>query len=343
MLEMLEKLGKIGFVLPGGFMRGAFQVGALRAFYQKRVIPSYIVGTSAGAINGAAFAAGKMDTLYRVYQDIAEHPRRHVYRWNFYALLKVFFWSESLLANAPLYKTIVDDINMQDVIASPVHLDIITSDFQSGETVVFSNKNPEHSTTAVLSSALLASAAVPVIFPPVIYEGHQLFDGGVLVQAPLTYAIREGCDTIFIIANESIGTVERENLFRTIYSIGRRTMTLVEWVTTKRTIRRAQEINADVEEYGRLKRDVADRASAACKEKENEIRNSVAAAFSESKLSVNSQRRVAIHVLSPDILDAGVQSDRLLNYKIIPRFLERGERDATALLDRLEKNAHDHL
>ena len=337
MLGYLEKLGKIGFVLSGGFMRGAFQVGALKTFEQSRVIPSYIVGTSVGAINGAAFAAGKMEKLYATYQDIAKNPHRYVYRWNFFALLKAFFWSESLLANTPLRRVILDDMNVQDLAASPIKIDIITSDFQSGEPVVFSNKKAEHQKTEILANALLASAAVPTVFPPFLFRGHQLFDGGVLEQAPLTHAIREGCDTIFVIMNDRIDTVARDELFRSIFAIGRRTAALIEWTTTKRTIKRAFETNSDVDSYLELKKQVIERVSASANGISAETKAAIEKAFSESALSIRSKRKVAIHILSPDLEGQKPHTSRVLDYKIIPHLLEQGERDAALLLANLEK------
>ncbi|HEY4479027.1 MAG TPA: patatin-like phospholipase family protein, partial [Candidatus Paceibacterota bacterium] len=90
MSKLHSSLGKIGFVLHGGFMRGAFQVGALKAFDEFRLYPSYIVGESVGAINGAAFAAGKVELLWKIYLEIAKNPHRYIYRYNFYMLLRAF-------------------------------------------------------------------------------------------------------------------------------------------------------------------------------------------------------------------------------------------------------------
>ena len=332
MLEIQQKLGKIGFVLTGGFMRGAFQVGALRAFYNHRVIPHYIAGVSAGAINGAAFAAGKMDGLHYIYEQIARYPHRYVYRWNMYALLKVFFWSESLLVNTPLRRIVTERINMQDLISSPIKVDIITSDYQSGRPVIFSNKNPEHQKTEILSNAILASAAVPIVFPPYMYKGHQLFDGGVLEQAPLTLAIQEWCDTIFVILNDPPDAVESSNMFKTIYAIGRRSAVLTAWSLTRRHLKRAVEINADVVLYRKLEKDVLDAVPESAREK-------VKGVFGRTALSIRTKRYVTIHILSPDASEENESKGKFVNYKIIPRFLDRGYRDAVALFDRLE---HEH-
>src|SRR3989344_9641458 len=80
------ELGKIGVVLTGGFIRGAFQVGALKAMREYGITPSYIVGVSVGALNGAAFAIGKLEDLLATYQEIAPNPSKFLYDWNLSAL-----------------------------------------------------------------------------------------------------------------------------------------------------------------------------------------------------------------------------------------------------------------
>lgn len=60
---------KIGFVLEGGGVRGAYQCGALKAMEECGIRPSVITGTSIGALNGALFALGKMDRLLELYEN----------------------------------------------------------------------------------------------------------------------------------------------------------------------------------------------------------------------------------------------------------------------------------
>jgi predicted acylesterase/phospholipase RssA len=144
-----RKLGKIGVVLPSGFMKGAFQAGALKVLEENDVIPSYVVGVSVGAINGALFVSGDIDALVRTYKDIAEHPRKYLYGLSSYTLLKAFFWTDSILVNKPLRRVLRNRLNLQAVAASPITLEILTTDYQAGTGVIFSNKSPEHKSTDI--------------------------------------------------------------------------------------------------------------------------------------------------------------------------------------------------
>lgn len=62
-------MGKIGFVLEGGGVRGAYQAGAMKALYEKGIEPDVITGTSIGAINGAMVSLGKLDRLIELYEN----------------------------------------------------------------------------------------------------------------------------------------------------------------------------------------------------------------------------------------------------------------------------------
>src|SRR4051794_16187687 len=66
---------KVAFVLSGGAGLGAIQVGMLRALYERGIAPDLIVGTSAGALNGAFIASrpqsvATADALARVWRDL---------------------------------------------------------------------------------------------------------------------------------------------------------------------------------------------------------------------------------------------------------------------------------
>src|SRR3989338_5601823 len=189
MSKIYSQLGKIGFVLPAGSLRGAFQVGALRAFEEAKIIPAYIVGVSSGSLNATAFAAGKMKRLWEVYEAMTTN-QRIFYRWNSLVLFRAFFWSKSLLINRPLKNQIIKkEIGVQEVFSSGIKVDVITTDLQTGQEVIFSNKNPLHQDPDLFTEAIAASCAIPAVFPPFMYNGHQLVDGGVINRSPISFAI----------------------------------------------------------------------------------------------------------------------------------------------------------
>lgn len=62
-------MGKIGFVLEGGGLRGAYQCGAIKALYENGIRPNVITGTSIGALNGALISLGKLERLEELYEN----------------------------------------------------------------------------------------------------------------------------------------------------------------------------------------------------------------------------------------------------------------------------------
>lgn len=329
MVRAHNEFGKIGIVLTGGFLRGAFQVGVLKAFHEHHIIPSYVVGVSVGAINGAAFVAGNVGALWDTYKEIAKRPRKFVYRLNFWTLLRAFFWSKSILVNTPLRKEIIEGrIGLQSIISSPVRLDIITTNFQTGQEVVFSNKIPEHQNPEILETALMASSAMPVVFPPELYKGHQLFDGGIIEKAPITFAIKEGCDTIFVIVNDPLESIESSNFFNNIYAISKRTNKIVGWRTLKKDLERGSEVNQDISEYEKMKSKIV---SAIEREGNMILRKEVEDILDDKRLSLQWKRKVTIHILEPDS-GLGDGSERLFDYRSIPQYLDNGYAKAVKLL-----------
>ena len=329
-----KDLGKIGIVLPGGFLRGAFQVGALRALTDFGIEPSYIVGVSVGALNGAAFAAGKLDDLIDTYWRVSPHPAKFIYDWNLSALFHFFSHSDSVFSNIPLHRLIEETIDFPSLIASSIRLDIITTDFQDGTEVVFSTKNPAHHDPELLTRALLGSAAMPVVFPPFERGGHQLFDGGVIAENPISHAVREGCDTIFVILTDALEHVRTKTQFRTMAHIARRTGNLFSWRATKKDIRRGNEINADLDEFERLKRDIALTISE--RERSPELQEAVTAKFQETKFSFSGKRRVTLHIVQPDAEEDNTSYTMFhLRRHTVPEYIADGDERMAAVLTEL--------
>ncbi|KKW22274.1 MAG: Patatin [Parcubacteria group bacterium GW2011_GWB1_52_7] len=342
MPKLHHNLGKIGIVLSGGSLRGAFQVGVLKALHEHRIVPAYVVGSSVGAINGAAFAAGKMDLLYKTYQEIADHPEKYVYNMSIFRVLRALFGGPSFLSNAPLRNTvIIERLNIQDLVSSPIKLDIITTDFQTGKEVIFSNKIPEHQTTEQLADALIASAAMPTIFPPVYYREHQLFDGGLTIKAPLTFAIKEGCDTIFMLLNDPLERAPLDRLYRTIYAIGKHTITLIARSVDKKDIARAIEVNHDIATWLELRRglqtllerDVPDAASRGLLARLQEI-------LEHADFTFQKRRRINLHIIAPDPAANGEDEDEgIFNSRGVLDKMTLGYQTANKFLSQMENPA----
>ena len=222
-------------ILSGGGARASYQVGVLQAVAD--ILPNLtnpfpiICGTSAGAINAAAIAAhpGK---FHRASYDLAEMWRsleiEHVFKTGWGAslaslgMVMASFLNEgvtkgrpiSLLDNSPLRAMINEVIpfpNIQKKIDKGVleALSITAMGYTSGESVSFFQGNPylrgwrRHrrvGTPAILGvDHLLASSAIPTVFPTVKLSKEYFGDGAMRQAAPLSPALHLGADRVFII------------------------------------------------------------------------------------------------------------------------------------------------
>jgi NTE family protein len=182
------------FVLSGGGSLGAVQVGMLQALAARGVEPDLLIGTSAGALN-AAYVAGHgtsssaLDNLAAIWAALR---RRDVFPLQPARLgAAAVGRAPSLCPNGALRRLIGDHIafyGLEDA-AIPVH--VVATDVRSGEEVVLSTGN------AV--DAILASAAIPAVFPSVRIDDRDLIDGGVADNAAVSQAVALGADVVYVL------------------------------------------------------------------------------------------------------------------------------------------------
>lgn len=196
------------FVLSGGGARGALQVGALRALLEYGITPDIVIGTSIGAWNGAWLARTPtlehIDALATAWRSLSperillgtELPSSTIPRATRGA--RIITVARRLTSGAPsLYSdaglqyvinTYLKDLTFEDL---AVPLFIIATNLTSGERTIF-NSGP-------IAPAVLASSAIPGIFPPVRCNGSVYVDGGALDNCSLETALAQGARRLFIL------------------------------------------------------------------------------------------------------------------------------------------------
>jgi NTE family protein len=194
---------RTAFVLSGGGNQGVSQVGMLRAVLERGIVPDVVIGTSAGALNGASVAyapslAG-LEQLEAVWLSLTTadvFPGNRLSRaWNVVR-------RETHLFEATGLDALVDRATPARSFADlSVPLRVIATDLDSGEEVVIA-RGP-------LKPALLASAALPGVFPIVEHDRRRLVDGGVVNSVPLWHALSGPVDRI-IVFNVSAGAADRD-------------------------------------------------------------------------------------------------------------------------------------
>jgi NTE family protein len=160
----------IALGLSGGAAQGLGHIGALKAMEEQKVCPSYIAGTSAGALIGGLYAAG---VSVAEMEDIVQEIDRDEFR----KLLDITWARGSIVAGDRIEKFIrgiVGDVMIEDLeipfIAAAV-------DLKTGKGFHFNG--------GLLVDAIRASISIPGIFKPVVANNAYLVDGGLRQNLPL--------------------------------------------------------------------------------------------------------------------------------------------------------------
>jgi len=183
---------KVCAVLGGGGAKALAHAGAWRALEEADLKPSWVVGTSMGAIIGAAFAAGQ--SYDRVLGHVRAMAGQAVAPLNPLALLTGIF-SEGILLSGPLEQVIERFVPARSFEELEIPLVVTAVDLATSRLVCFGDVGAWGSgvvTTVPLRLALQASCALPVYYEPVTIYGRRYVDGGLRAVLPLEPA-REVC------------------------------------------------------------------------------------------------------------------------------------------------------
>jgi len=184
---------RTAFVLSGGANQGVGQVGMLRALLERDIRPDVVIGTSAGALNGAAIATSptlekvdQLDEMWCALDGDTVFPGGALRRaWN------ILRRDDHLIPNRGL-EGVIERAEVAPTFAElELPLRVVTTDLDTGDEILI--------VSGALPPALLASAALPGIFPPVLLNGHTLVDGAVVNLVPISHALAGPIDRIFLL------------------------------------------------------------------------------------------------------------------------------------------------
>ena len=183
---------RTAFVLAGGGSLGAVQVGMLAELIASGVRPDMIVGVSAGALNGAFLAYDPSMAMIERMTDLWSRVRtRDVLGLSWRTLLGIVGLRDHLAHAGGLRRLLERELPYRRFEAARVPLHIVAADQQTGDEVLLSNGE--------LVEAVLASTAIPGVFPPVLVGGRALVDGVVATGTPIATAIRLGATRLIVV------------------------------------------------------------------------------------------------------------------------------------------------
>ena len=206
---------KIGLVLSGGGARGTAHIGVLKVLEENHIPIDMISGTSFGSIVGGLYAAGySADDLQNILENVdweeslsgrAPREERSFRRKQddngFLIRFKLGIKDgklklpSGLIPPNNLRLTLQDLINkrtnVEDFDELPIPFRAVATDLGTGSAFVLEKGN--------LASAIVASMAVPALFPPIEYDGHLLVDGGVTNNVPVDVVRSMGADIVIVV------------------------------------------------------------------------------------------------------------------------------------------------
>ncbi len=183
----------VGFVFGGGGSLGAIQVGMLQALAERGIIADLAVGTSVGSINGAVVARDPKGAANWLSHSWTRMSREKIFPGGLFDQIRTLRRSKShVFPNTGLAAMIGDFVAPATCFADlALPFAAITTDAATAA--------PHMIKAGQLLPALLASAAIPGIYPPVEYDGRRLYDGGLVANVPLRQALSMGARSLVVL------------------------------------------------------------------------------------------------------------------------------------------------
>lgn len=197
---MTNPAPRVAFVFGGGGVRGAVELGMLQALLERDIYPDLLVGTSIGAMNAAAVAnepnLSVIDTLTESWKS---PEAQKIYGDSWYSQAARALRTQTHIISPDPLRQLLEGIlgpnpSFSDL---PVPLKVVAANIENSRERVFDS--------GPLIPAIMASAAVPGLFPPTEIDGLHYVDGGVVNSIPVSPAVEAGATEIYVL---QVGRIE---------------------------------------------------------------------------------------------------------------------------------------
>jgi NTE family protein len=234
-------MGTTALVLNGGSIRGAFQVGAIKAILEKGYKFDFIYGVSVGSLNSSFMTneIGKQNVtkdsinwqvignnLMNFWIEKIKKPENIAKKRSTISLmLSIKNKFKGVVDTDPIQSLVRDTIKMENLQRSPVKLTVGAVNISDGEIVYADPSFPN------FIDYVIASTAIPVMMPYIEIGGNAsqpFFDGGVRDIAPLKKAIESGADEIVCVTCHSKKLGGSTSNYRNLMNLANRMMEILE-------------------------------------------------------------------------------------------------------------------
>ena len=175
---------KVALVLGGGAARGFAHIGVVKALEAQGIFPDMVVGTSAGSLVGALYAAG--NNGFALQKLAMEMDEAAISDWS----VPLFSQSSGVIKGEAMQLYVNRAVNNQPIEKLKIPFGAVATDLHTGQAILFRRGNT--------GAAVRASSAVPGVFQPMKISGATYVDGGLVSPVPVSFARKMGAD--FVIA-----------------------------------------------------------------------------------------------------------------------------------------------
>jgi NTE family protein len=190
------------FVLGGGGVLGAVEVGMLRALLERGIVPDLVLGTSIGALNGAMVARDPSLTVIEKLTELwkgAGSSGHEVYGDSpLRTVRRAVSTGTHLWSSKPLHQALVEEFGDLTFEQLPVRFQVCAASIERAAEHWFDS--------GPVVDAVVASAAVPGLLPPAKVGDEHYLDGGIVNSIPLGRAVQLGATRVFVL---QVGRVDR--------------------------------------------------------------------------------------------------------------------------------------
>lgn len=192
---------RTAFVLGGGGMLGAAEVGMLRALLERGILPDLVVGSSVGALNGAAIAAAPdLDAVARLTAAWVSLRDRDVFSSTVVSQVRnLVLHGTHLHGNEDLRRLVTGAVGDTRIEELPVPFQCVAACVETSSAHWFAS--------GPVVDAVLASCAVPGLLPPAHIADRHYLDGGLVASVPVGRAVEFGAERVFVL---HVGRLEQQ-------------------------------------------------------------------------------------------------------------------------------------
>lgn len=189
------------FVLGGGGVLGAVEVGMLRALFEREVVPDLVLGTSVGALNGAMVARdpslGAIDRMIELWRGAADSGDVYGDR-RLRTVRRAMSTGTHIFSAKPIKQRLEEEFGDLTFEELPVRFQVCAASIERAAEHWF--------VSGRVVDAVVASAAVPGLLPPAKVGDEHYLDGGIVNSIPLGRAVQLGATRVFVL---QVGRIDR--------------------------------------------------------------------------------------------------------------------------------------